>query len=97
MASAEVVKLADTRDLKSLERKLVWVQIPPSAFPRVAQRLHTKIYPPVAQLAEQRALNAMVAGSNPAGRIETQKSAVYCGFLCAGFAHNAASGNRNRD
>ena len=28
---AEVVELADTRDLKSLERKLVWVQLPPSA------------------------------------------------------------------
>ena len=36
-AWAEVVKLADTGGLKLPERKLVWVQLPPSAFPRVAQ------------------------------------------------------------
>ena len=57
MASlAGVVKLADTGDLKSPERKLVWVQIPP---PAAAAHSST---------VEQLPLKETVPGSSPGGR-----------------------------
>ena len=62
--------MVDTRDLKSLARKGVWVQVPPGLLKRKTQR---KAYAEIAQLVEHDLAKVGVASSSLVFRSKREK------------------------